>query len=359
MDTQTFYMWFANHLIPNLPPARPVVLLVDRHDSHLDLETFQLAQKNGICLYALLKNATHLVQPADVGLFGPMKKSWYKSVREFSQRNPNSDINKRNFCSVFKGTWEDVMSPSVLVSAFRKSGIYPLNRNQASGEVLVPSTKPSNEEDSPETGSTQTTATVQAFDALEAALSTPVRKKYRRRMEENYDLDGSPTFMAWKKLYTDSSSSSQQTKSTNSANEASEPDLRSYTVFQTRETTSNQLNSSGEVLNEILTYPTPEPKGPPKRKNLKRTLPNFVSGPEAMQLLLDEKLKKACQLAEKQKKLRDNEAKKEEKRKRIEEEKVRKQLEREEKKKKQKANKNASNERTRKTGKGNKKKSNS
>ena len=105
------------------------------------------------------------------------------------------------------------------------------------------------------------------------------------------------------------------------------------------------------MLKEILTYPTLEPKGPPKRKNLKRTLPNFVSGPEAMQLLLDEKLKKARQLAEKQKKMRDKEAKKEEKRKRSEEEKVRKQLEREEKKRKQKANKNASNERTRKTGK--------
>ena len=68
------------------------------------------------------------------------------------------------------------MSPSVLVSAFRKSGIYPLNRNQTPGEVLVSSTKPSNEEDSHETGSTQTTATVQAFDALETALSTPARK---------------------------------------------------------------------------------------------------------------------------------------------------------------------------------------
>lgn len=170
-------------------------------------------------------------------------------------------------------------------------------------------------------------------------------------MEENYDLDGSLTFMAWKKLYTCSSSSSEQPKSTNSANKASEPDLRGYMVFQTRETTSNQLNSSGEVLKEILTYPTLEPKGPPKRKNLKRTLPNFVSGPEAMQLLLHEKLKKARQLADKQKKMRHKEAKKEEKRKRIVKEKVRKQLEREEKKKKQKANKNASNERTKKSGK--------
>ena len=326
MYMQTFYMWFANHFIPYLPPARPVVLLIDRHDSHLDLETFQLAQKNGICLYALLKNAAHLVQPADVGLFGPTQKSWYKSVREFSQRNPNSDINKRNFCSVFKGTWEDVMSPSVLVSVFRKSGIYLLNRNQASGEVLVPSPKPSNEEDSPETGSTQTTTTLQAFNALEAALSTPVREKYCRRMEENYDLNRSQTFMAWKKLYTNSSSSSQQTMQMKPPNQTLEV---TWCFKQGR----HQLNSSGEVLKEILTYPTLEPKGLPKRKNLKRTFPNIVSGPEAMQLLLDEKLKKARQLAEKQRKMRDKEAKKEEKRKRIEEEKVQKQLERKEKKK--------------------------
>ena len=46
MDTSTFYMWFANHFIPNLPPARPAVLLVDGHDSHLNLELFQLAEKN-------------------------------------------------------------------------------------------------------------------------------------------------------------------------------------------------------------------------------------------------------------------------------------------------------------------------
>ena len=118
------------------------------------------------------------------------------------------------------------MSHSVLVSTFRKSGIHPLNRNQASGEVLVPCTKPSNEEDSRETSSTQTTATVQAFDALEAALSTPARKIYRRRMEENYDLDGSPTFMAEKSftptLARLASRRSQQTVQTKAPNQTLE-----------------------------------------------------------------------------------------------------------------------------------------
>lgn len=118
MDTSTFYMWLANHFIPNLPPARPVVLLIDSHESHLDLETFQLAEKNGVHIYALLKNATHMLQPADVSLFGPMKKSWYKSLREFNQKNPNVDINKKNFCAVFKPTWEEVMTPTILSGSF-------------------------------------------------------------------------------------------------------------------------------------------------------------------------------------------------------------------------------------------------
>ena len=32
----------------------------------------ELAEKNGIYLYSLSQNVTHLVQPADVGLFGPL-----------------------------------------------------------------------------------------------------------------------------------------------------------------------------------------------------------------------------------------------------------------------------------------------
>ena len=203
MDTSTFYMWFANHFIPNLPPERPIALFVNGHDSHLNLELFQLAEKNGKYLYSLLQNAMHLVQPADVGLFSPLKKSWYKEVRLFAQRNPNRDINKKNFFSVFKATWEQVMSPSVLFSPFRKSGIYPLDRKQISNEQLLYSEQSSSETGSPQLvpSSNSSSGAVQAFEDLEAVLTTPSRSKYRRRMAEVYDLEGTPTFPVWQKLY--------------------------------------------------------------------------------------------------------------------------------------------------------------
>lgn len=130
MDAPTFYLWLANHFIPHLPPTRPVVLLVDSAEAHIDLHTFELAKKNNIFIFALLKNATHLLQPADVGLFGPLKQAWYKTVRRFTQQNPNTDITKKNFSSVFQTTWQDIMRPSILCDAFRKSGVYPLRREQ-------------------------------------------------------------------------------------------------------------------------------------------------------------------------------------------------------------------------------------
>ena len=71
-----------------------------------------------------------MLQPADVGLFGPLKQAWYKTVRRFTQQNPNTDITKKNFSLVFKTTWQDIMRPSILCDAFRKSGVYPLRREQ-------------------------------------------------------------------------------------------------------------------------------------------------------------------------------------------------------------------------------------
>ena len=110
MDTASLYMWFANHFIPQLPTPKPLVLLVDSHESHIDLDSFELAKKNGIHILAFLKNATrHLMQTADVGIFGAMNQTWYKNVRIYSQNNPNTGNTKKNFCSVFNSTWEDVM----------------------------------------------------------------------------------------------------------------------------------------------------------------------------------------------------------------------------------------------------------
>ena len=147
-------------------------------------------------------------------------------------------------------------------------------------------------------------------------------------MAEGYDLEGSSTFSVSQKLYrateepvipslakpqgttaacstTATTSTSTYTASTTSAPwniTASSTSAAPSTSEKRRAGTEPALcqsHSTERVLREILTFPTHEASGPPKCKNVKRSIPNFVSGPESMQILLDRKLKKARQLAEK------------------------------------------------------------
>lgn len=66
---------------------------------------------------------------------------------------------------------------------------------------------------------------------------------------------------------------------------------------------SIQSNTSSKALKEVLVYPVLVGHGASKRKTWKRDIPNFVNGPQAMKVLLDEKLKKARLVAEKQRKM--------------------------------------------------------
>ena len=80
MDSELFYGWLSEHFARSIPPARPVVLLLDGHSSHINLEAAKFAVKNGILLYCLPPHTKHALQPCDVGLFKPMKASWNKHV---------------------------------------------------------------------------------------------------------------------------------------------------------------------------------------------------------------------------------------------------------------------------------------
>ena len=46
MDTELFYMWLANHFVVHIPPARPVILLVDGHSTHIDIQITKFCQGN-------------------------------------------------------------------------------------------------------------------------------------------------------------------------------------------------------------------------------------------------------------------------------------------------------------------------
>ena len=74
---QTFFIHFFYK--ENIP--LPGIVFLDGHASHFSIELSEFCSKNGIIFVALFPNATHILQPLDVAVLGPMKAKW-KSFRQ-------------------------------------------------------------------------------------------------------------------------------------------------------------------------------------------------------------------------------------------------------------------------------------
>ena len=138
MDSDLFYGWLSNHFVNWIPPARPALLLLDGHSSHINLATAKFAQTNGILLYCLPPHTTHALQPCDVGVFRPLKCNWNKCVSRFVLKNDGKTVDKYSFAKVFKTAWEETHKAATIVNSFRGSGICPLNPKAISPEKLIP-----------------------------------------------------------------------------------------------------------------------------------------------------------------------------------------------------------------------------
>ena len=76
MEAANFLSWFSKLFIPavsHLLETSPVVIFVDGHHSHFTLELIEYARGKGVHLFSLPSNCTHILQPLDVGTFGPLK----------------------------------------------------------------------------------------------------------------------------------------------------------------------------------------------------------------------------------------------------------------------------------------------
>ena len=85
--------------------------------------------------YSLPPHTTHECQPLDVGLFGPLKKYWQQECHKFYQNN-HAVVTKLNFNHMFQVVWFKAISLSNVCWGFRKSGVFPFNRDAVAIVVM-------------------------------------------------------------------------------------------------------------------------------------------------------------------------------------------------------------------------------
>ena len=129
IDQELFNFWLKEHFLTNAVSQRPLLLLLDGHSSHFEPHTIQVAKDNDIIIFCLPPHTTHECQPLDTSFFGALKSHWQQSCHTFYQNNPGQVISKLNFCRIFKPAWLNAISPSNISNGFKRSGVYPLNRD--------------------------------------------------------------------------------------------------------------------------------------------------------------------------------------------------------------------------------------
>lgn len=109
-------------------PARPLLLLLDGHTSHYQPKLVRLVAKAGVILFVLPPDTTHFIQPLDKTVFGPMKLYWWQECQNFMARNPGRVITRTDFNEIFSKAWYRGGTQANILSAFKATGIYPLDR---------------------------------------------------------------------------------------------------------------------------------------------------------------------------------------------------------------------------------------
>jgi len=95
---QELFLYWLKHFIKYANPGHPLLLLLDGHSSHFELNSIELAKEKQIVVLCLLP---HKSQPLDSCVFGPLKKAWTEVCHNYHQDNPGAVMTKYSFSKLF------------------------------------------------------------------------------------------------------------------------------------------------------------------------------------------------------------------------------------------------------------------
>lgn len=127
MVADVFAAWFdffANHI-----PQRPLLLVYDGHSTHLTSAVINKARAENITIIKLPPHTTDLLQPLDVCCFKPLKTRWDATIAKWQAANYARRITKGEFVDLVGRVWDECFSVEIIQTAFRKTGLYPPDRD--------------------------------------------------------------------------------------------------------------------------------------------------------------------------------------------------------------------------------------
>jgi hypothetical protein len=113
------------------------LLLVDGHVSHCTRGFLEYARAHRIEVVSYPSHSTHIYQGLDVVIFATMKRNW-SDARDSWERKGGT-VDKTNFLEVYAEAHFKTLTVENIRSAFRKTGVVPLNPDAITEQMMAPS----------------------------------------------------------------------------------------------------------------------------------------------------------------------------------------------------------------------------
>lgn len=146
MVGELFFKWMQ-HFVSSVGcnPANKVLLILDGHASHKNLDALEYAKTHGVIPLCLPPHCTHRMQPLDVSFFAPLDAYYNREATLWLKNHPGRTIGLYQVSEIFGRAYGSAASVGNVTSGFEKSGIYPLNPNIFPDYLYLPSAVTENE----------------------------------------------------------------------------------------------------------------------------------------------------------------------------------------------------------------------
>ena len=141
-NSTTFLNYLQNHFLKFIPRSEgnKHLIIFDGHRSHVSLTLTSWGKEHGIEFFILPPHTSHLTQPLDVGCFAPLKAIYNVECQTYMRLNPGHQITRYVVGELACKAYLKALSPDNIISAFRRTGIFPFKREKISDVKVLPAT---------------------------------------------------------------------------------------------------------------------------------------------------------------------------------------------------------------------------
>ncbi|ODM22204.1 hypothetical protein SI65_03050 [Aspergillus cristatus] len=162
------------------------LLILDGHSSHQTAEFDNFCKENAIICLCMPPHTSHLLQPLDVGIFGPLKRAYGKLVETMMVAG-NNHIDKVDFLHLYSPAHDQVFTGKNICNGFAGAGLKPFDKGRVLKKITFQLRTP-------------TPPLIEAEGSISSALQTPqnprqIDRKVRslqRSLQKKRTLSSSP-----------------------------------------------------------------------------------------------------------------------------------------------------------------------